>query len=115
MKSILDTRPLFHKCDDNICGHVFCSFLALVLRKALQDRIEAKGWTLEWSDIIRDVDKVEEVIVEHERKSFVIRTEVSGVAGKTFLAAGVALSSVLREADARGTTPEVSYPLKKYW
>jgi len=26
-----------------IRGHVFCSFLALVLRKALQARLEAKG------------------------------------------------------------------------
>ena len=27
-----DTRPIFHKTDATICGHVFCSFLALVLR-----------------------------------------------------------------------------------
>ena len=39
MKSQLHTRPIFHKCDDTIRGHVFCSFLALVLRKALQDRL----------------------------------------------------------------------------
>jgi transposase len=29
-KSLLETRPIFHKCDDTIRGHVFCSFLALV-------------------------------------------------------------------------------------
>lgn len=52
MKSQLDTRPIFHKTDDTIRGHVFCSFLALVLRKALQDRLEAKGYAeLEWSHI----------------------------------------------------------------
>ena len=34
-KSILETRPIFHKCDDTIRGHVFCSFLALVLLKEL--------------------------------------------------------------------------------
>ena len=34
MKSQLDTRPIFHKTDDTIRGHVFCSFLALVLREA---------------------------------------------------------------------------------
>lgn len=109
MKSILDTRPVFHKCDDNISGHVFCSFLALVLRKTLQDRIEAKGWKLEWADIIRDVDKVQEVTVEHRGKSFIIRTEVAGVAGKAFQAAGVALPPVLRESEKCGTTP-VPYP-----
>ena len=30
MKSLLDTRPIFHKCDETIRGHVFCSFLALL-------------------------------------------------------------------------------------
>jgi len=33
VKSVLDTRPVFHKRDETIRGHVFCSFLALVLRK----------------------------------------------------------------------------------
>jgi len=47
MKSLLDTRPIYHKCDETIRGHVFCSFLALLLRKELQDRSEqtrASGW-----------------------------------------------------------------------
>jgi transposase len=35
VKSILETRPIFHKCDETIRGHVFCSFLALVMRKEL--------------------------------------------------------------------------------
>jgi transposase len=30
-KSILDTRPIYHRCDETIRGHVFCSFLALCL------------------------------------------------------------------------------------
>jgi transposase len=106
MKSILDTRPVFHKCDDNISGHVFCSFLALVLRKALQDRIDAKKWKLEWADIVRDVDAIEEVEITHENKQFIIRNEVSGVAGKALQAAGVALPPVLRELKTCGTTPE---------
>ena len=78
---------------------------SLLLRKALQDRIAAKGWTLEWADIIRDVDKIQEVTVEHQEKSFIIRTEASGVAGKVFQAVGVAFPPVLREAKKCGTTP----------
>ena len=27
-RSLLDTRPIFHKTDATICGHVFCSFLS---------------------------------------------------------------------------------------
>src|SRR6516165_8122165 len=33
-KHLLATRPIFHKLDETIRGHVFCSFLALVLKKA---------------------------------------------------------------------------------
>jgi transposase len=36
MKSLIDTRPIFHKCDETIRGHVFCSFLALLLRQELE-------------------------------------------------------------------------------
>jgi len=44
MKSLLDTRPIFHKRDETIRGHVFCSFLALLLRKELQEiRLARKG------------------------------------------------------------------------
>jgi hypothetical protein len=39
MKSVLDTRPIFHRLDETIRGHVFCSFLALVLRKELDRRL----------------------------------------------------------------------------
>jgi len=49
MKSLLDTRPIFHKCDETIRGHVFCSFLALLLRKELEDRLARKEWKLEWA------------------------------------------------------------------
>jgi hypothetical protein len=31
-KSILETRPTYHKRDETIWGHVFCSFVALVLK-----------------------------------------------------------------------------------
>ena len=98
MKSILETRPIFHKCDETIAGHVFCSFLALIIRKKLQDLISAKGWKLEWADIINDVDAVTEVFVTHGEKNFKIRTETTGVAGKVFKAAGVGLPPVLQEA-----------------
>ena len=47
MKSLLDTRPIYHKCDETIRGNVFCSFLALLLSKELQDRLDRKGSRLE--------------------------------------------------------------------
>ena len=38
-KHLLATRPIFHKLDETIRGHVFCSFLALVLKSELEQRI----------------------------------------------------------------------------
>jgi len=96
MKSLLDTRPIFHKCDETIRGHVFCSFLALLLRKELQDRLERKERKLEWADVVRDLDNLVEMKIAINDNSFVFRGQTSGVAGKVFQACGVALPPVLR-------------------
>jgi transposase len=96
MKSLLSTRPIWHKCDEPIVGHVFCSFLALLLRKRLQDHLDEKGWTLEWADVIRDVEELVETEISVEGKGYVIRSEARGVAGKVARAAGVALPPTLR-------------------
>ncbi len=45
---MLATRPIFHKLDGTIRGHVFCSFLALVLKAELDARIAALGHTGSW-------------------------------------------------------------------
>lgn len=95
-KSILETRPIYHKCDETIRGHVFCSFLALMLRKELQDRIEAKGWRLEWNDIINDLDNLIETEITVDGKGHVLRSETRGTIGKVTQAAGAPLPPVLR-------------------
>jgi len=96
MKSLLDTRPIYHKCDETIRGHVFCSFLALLLRKELEDRLARREWKLEWADIIRDLDNLVEMEVAISGNSYVFRGQTSGVAGKVFQASGVALPPTLR-------------------
>jgi transposase len=96
MKSLLDTRPISHQRDETIRGHVFCSFLALLLRKELQDRLARKEWKLEWADVVRDLDNLNEMKIAINDKSFVFRGQSSGVAGKVFQACGVALPPVLR-------------------
>ena len=62
-KSLLETRPVFHRCDEAIRGHVFCSFLALVLRKELQERLARHGDRFEWADILRDLEALTETEV----------------------------------------------------
>ena len=77
-KSLLQTRPIFHKCDETIRGHVFCSFLALVLRQEWQARLGKRGHELEWADVIQDLDRLQVVEVEQDGKRFLLRTEAAG-------------------------------------
>jgi len=99
LKSVLETRPIYHKCDDTIRGHVFCSFLALVLLKELQARLEAHGWRPEWERLKADLDALAEITVVNAGKSFVIRSQTRGEAGKALQAVGVALGPTIRPAE----------------
>src|SRR3954464_8530529 len=96
-KSLLQTRPIYHKCDETIRGRVFCSFLALVLRQELQARLEERGREVEWADVIGDLDRLEVVEVEQDEKRFLLRSEVQGTCGKVFQAVGVALPPTVRQ------------------
>ena len=96
MKTQLATRPIFHKRDDTIRGHVFCSFLALLLRHELQLRLERRGWKLEWADVLQDLDRLQEIEITVNGKGYTLRTEANGTVGKVFKACGVALPPALR-------------------
>ena len=97
-KSLLDTRPVFHHFDATICGHVFVSFLALLLRHELDQRQAECGTKAEWADIRRDLDALEEIEVRHENRHFWLRTPIREAAAAAFRAAGVAIPPSLREA-----------------
>jgi hypothetical protein len=101
IKSILANRPVFHKCDETIRGHVFCSFLALILMKELQSRMAGRGWIVEWERLKDDLDNLEEITVRASGQSFVIRSQTRGGAGKAIAAAGVALGAVIRPLHER--------------
>jgi hypothetical protein len=96
VKSVLNTRPVYHRLDETIRGHVFCSFLALTLLKELQTRMEIRGWRLHWDRLRHDLDALEEVSVRSAGKTFVIRTRTLGDAGKAIQAVGVGLGPTLR-------------------
>ena len=97
MKSVLDTRPIFHKRDETIRGHVFCSFLALVIRKELDYKLESAGHCFEWADIKQDLKALQEITIEDRGKTLVIRSQCHGTCGKVFQAVGVATPPTIRE------------------
>jgi transposase len=95
-KSIINTRPIFHQRDDTIRGHVFCSFLALLLRKELIDRVVAAGRQYEWADIIRDLDQLVQTDVDQAGRRLRLRAAAPGCAGAVFQAVGVALPPMIQ-------------------
>jgi len=97
IKSILDTRPIFHQKDETIRGHVFCSFLALVLRKELDRRLEKAGHCFEWADIKQDLKSLQEILIEDDGKKLAIRSECKGTCGKVFQAVKMAIPLTIRE------------------
>ena len=99
-KHLLSTRPIFHKLDETIRGHVFCSFLALVLKKALEDRIAALGRSGSWPDTIADLDSLTETEIAYDSKRFIVRSAPRPAASLALRAAGVALPPTVRDATA---------------
>ena len=76
VKSLLATRPIFHQCGETIRGHVFFSFLALVLRKALQNRLGKSGYDFEWRHIKQDLKALQRVeIAENGHRFYDPNTE----------------------------------------
>jgi transposase len=97
IKTMFETRPVFHQRGDTIRGHVFCSFLALVLRKELQRRLDTSGYVFEWSDIKQDLKALQEILIEENGKCLAIRSQCIGTCGKVFQAVGVAVPPTIRE------------------
>ena len=95
-KSLLETRPIFHRTDLAITGHLFTSFLALLLMHELTHRLNKRGWKLEWADILRDLRELEEVELLHHDKRYLLRTPLKGVCGKVLQGAGVAIPPPVR-------------------
>ena len=107
-KSLLQTRPIYHRCDETIRGHVFCSFLALVLRQELQARLEERGHEFEWADVICDLERLQRVEVEQDGKQFLLRCEVQGTCGKVFQTVGVALPPTVQQVAPTTPRPDAA-------
>ncbi|MFL5288899.1 MAG: transposase [Rhodopila sp.] len=97
-KTLLATRPIFHRTDAAIRGHIFCTFLALVLRKELMDRLEARHLALpEWQQVVDDLIDLSEVEVEQDGRRALLRTAPGPTIDPLCRAVGIILPPVLQE------------------
>jgi transposase len=96
-KSVLETRPIYHKRDETIRGHVFCSFLALVLKVELERRMREKDMSWEWAEVIRGLNQLREVEATFKGKSYLLRSVLTGHAYQATKAVRVTIPPPLRE------------------
>lgn len=96
-KSLLATRPIFHRTDAAIRGHIFCTFLALVLRKELLDRLEARRTMPEWQCVVDDLLDLSTVEVEQDGRRALLRTAPRPSIDPICRAIGLTLPPVYQE------------------
>jgi hypothetical protein len=96
-KSILETRPIYHKCNETIRGHVFCSFLALLLKTELERRMKFADLQCEWAQVLRGLEALQQVEATFEDKRFLLRSQLGAEASAALRATGVAAPPTLRE------------------
>jgi transposase len=96
-KAIMRTRPIFHSSDAAIRGHVFCSFLALSLQKYLDDLTHEARVAPEWKELLRDLDRLQQVRLQHRGADWRVRTDATPMIAALFRHAHIALPPRARQ------------------
>jgi len=112
-KALMRTRPIYHSSDAAIRGHVFCSFLALILRKELDERCRKAGIRPEWGDVLRDLDRLQQATIEQNGKTWTVRTQAEGCAAALLQAAGIALPPRIQATPPPRASTEPPAPPKR--
>ena len=106
-KVLFATRPVFHRTDAAIRGHIFCTFLALVLRKELLDRLAARSTALpEWQHIVDDLADLSAVEVDQDGRRALLRTAPRTSIDPICRALGLTLPPIFQEMPSSETRPD---------
>ena len=106
-KTLLATRPVFHRTDAAIRGHIGCTFLALLLRKELLDRLATHRVPMpEWQHIIDDLLDLSVVEVEQDGRRAILRTAPRPSIDPICRAIGLTLPPIFQEMPIAQTTQD---------
>jgi len=90
LKDVVEVRPIFHwRNHDNVKGHIFACFLALHLAALLRKRLADAGVKAQWDEVLRDLSSLRAVTVALEGERYLMRSPVTGCAGRVLAAVGV--------------------------
>ena len=78
-------------------SHVFCSFLALVLKQELESRMKQAELEWEWKEVIRGLDALQQVEADFQGRRFLFRSQLTTHASQAVRATGVAIPPTLQE------------------
>jgi hypothetical protein len=106
------TRPIFHSSDAAIRGHVFCSFLALLMRAELNE-IFGAGGVPEWSALLRELDRLQQVRLRHREVDWLVRTDATPAVSDLFRRVRIALPPRARQAKPPDPEPAPKPALKR--
>ena len=95
MKSILNTRPIYHQSEEAIKGHVFCTFLALRMMVLLRNKVAEIGKEVEWNRAMQELDEIMLTDISHNNKGYQLRSDVRSNASILLSAARVKLPPTL--------------------
>jgi hypothetical protein len=105
-KAIMRTRPIFHSCDAAIRGHVFCSFLALLMQKHLDDLARKAGIVVPWAELLRDLDRLQQASIRHHNSDWLVRTDAAPSVIALFRLAQIAIPPRVRQTSPPTAPPE---------
>jgi len=89
LKDVLDLRPFWHKCDDNIEGHVLLAVWSYLLYKALEQLLEKRGFDVPTFRVFEAVKEVRAIELVLEEKRAWKLMKVPREANEAFEAVGI--------------------------
>jgi hypothetical protein len=90
LKTTMEVRPIYHHLKkENVQGHIFTCFLSLHLAALLKRKLAEAHVTAQWDEVIRDLSSLRAVEVELDHQRFLLRTPLTGCAGKVLAATGI--------------------------
>lgn len=98
LKDNLELRPMYHRRESRIRGHIMVCFLALVMESYLALRLKEIGCTQSVKDVLHDVSQMKVSLIRVNGEQQLVRNEIQGYANEAFRAIGTqAPPRVLKE------------------
>jgi transposase len=88
LKTDLDLRPMYHRTESRIRGHIMICFLALVMESYLALKLRQTGCEKSVKDVLHDVEQMKASLIRVEGQEQIVRTEIHGDANAAFIAIG---------------------------